>query len=214
MKSVRIIRVVKLSLFLLALIVLSGVVYFFYARYKNPETNSATKSVFNSFIGKKDEVVSAERVELSESDLANFAKFDEFLKQPLAETDKNEIVEWNWETDMFLADVRLVDKEKGIVYLRAQNATQHPINRRTLPMKIECSLNEVVIYSNKNMQRIDAGVDIFEYVDMLDMIYTYCANEECTSIDKLCVLIDKQYLKEERPAADSYPNVANQTNNE
>ena len=190
MNSVHISPVLKLAIVFTLIVLLGAGAYLSYTNSNYFTSKTSNDSPFTSLINDSSSKAQVQRVKLSDADLANIAKFEEMLRLPFSEGQNESL--WSWETDMFLGEVRLVEKDRGVMYIRIQNATDQAFNRKTLPMQVSCTLNEVVIYNNNNMTRVDAGVDIFEYASQGDMIYAYCDSSECKSIDRLCALIDKR----------------------
>lgn len=98
---------------------------------------------------------------------------------------------WTWQEKIIEADVITVDLENKELSLQVRRPYGQPISRKIINPYITCSSDETIAVSSMNpTQNFEGGgFDLFDKVEEGDLLMTYCLDEECLNVGKLCILV-------------------------
>ncbi len=94
---------------------------------------------------------------------------------------------WNWQTHLFWAYVSGVNVDQKTVDLRFGSPESFG-NLTNIP--VSCEPENTAYFSSISLLQ-DTKVDVFDYVEPEDILYSQCLNEECTRIGNYCIIIDR-----------------------
>jgi len=96
---------------------------------------------------------------------------------------------WNWKTSMVKVRITRADLEANSLLIRTIEPEGINITGKDIWVKIECTPDQTAAFSFEKMSYMDSNFILTDRIVTGESMYTYCQDEECSSIGKSCILI-------------------------
>lgn len=98
---------------------------------------------------------------------------------------------WNWEETMVVGSIVGIDEIERILLISIIYPSESNISGEAITVSMTCSLEETASFYSENLEYLGSGMDVFDFADAGDEIFTFCLDPSCKSIGKFCILIER-----------------------
>jgi len=97
---------------------------------------------------------------------------------------------WDWKTDLFFADIVLSSVSSKSMIIKINQPSNQTFSGQEINVEVKCDEKDSARYSSNNLILVASNIDISNFANKGDKIYSYCLNTDCTVIGGVCILIE------------------------